>query len=345
LSPGSIDEHKEKDMERMSKKERIQAALTGKDVDRTPVGFWRHWPGDDQHEDSLVEVTLEFQRQYDLDFIKMPVSSTYCVNDYGVKYEYQGSPAGDRVYLERGIIKPEDWSRLKPLNIRKGTYGWYFNALRRVVQNRPEGVPVIATVFNPVTMAFYLAGPETALVHMRQYPDLVKQGLQALIQTCAGFVREIIAEGADGIFLSTQAATFEMMNYQEYQEFGRPGDMEVLKAASGGWFNILHMHGQYPMFSQLADYPVQAINWHDRTTIPDLTAAGKIFPGGLMGGVEQYRLLHFGTPGDVKEQVCDAIRQMNKRRLIVTTGCTYPITVPHLNLVAMRQAVEESAVR
>ena len=51
----------------MSKKERLQAVISGETPDRTPIGFWRHWPGDDQSPDSLAAVTLRFQNQYDLD--------------------------------------------------------------------------------------------------------------------------------------------------------------------------------------------------------------------------------------------------------------------------------------
>lgn len=324
----------------MTKRERIKSTIAGKEVDRVPVGFWRHWPGDDQQEDAMVDVTLEFQSKFDLDFIKIPVSSTYCVSDYGVKHEYQGSPAGDRVYLERAVKKPEDWSRLEPLNVHKGVYGWYLKALRRVIQEKSDDVPVIATIFNPITMACYAAGSQIALAHMRQYPDLFKPGLEALTQTCTDFVWEIMETGADGIFLSTQAASFEMMSYDEYKEFGRSGDIKVLNAASGGWFNILHLHGQYPMFSQLADYPVQAINWHDRTTSPDLTKASQLFPGTLVGGIEQYKLLHFGSPEDVKKQAHEAMQEMKGGKLIVAPGCTYPITVPQANLEALREAVE-----
>ncbi len=59
-----------------------------------------------------------------------------------------------------------------------------------------------------------------------------------------------------------------------------------------------------------------------------------------MGGVEQYKTLRFGSSLNVEAQVYDAIKQMRGRRLIVTPGCTYPIDVPHANLLAMRKAVE-----
>lgn len=327
-------------MPQMTKLERVRAALAGKPVDRMPVGFWRHWPGDDQREDSLVEVTLDFQRRYDQDFIKLPVSSTYTVHDWGVTHEYRGSIMGDRTYLERTVKKVEDWDRIQALDVNRGTYGWHLSALRSILRRKDKDTPLVVTMFNPLSVLLYLAGDETGLVHLRRYPERVVPALQAVIDTCAAFAREAINAGADGIFLSAKQASYEMMSDEEYRRFGRPGDLAVLKAASAGWFNILHLHGQHPMFARLADYPVQAMNWHDRTAAPSLSEAAKIFPGTLMGGVEQYQVLHFGSAEEVAAQVQDAVRQMKGLRLMVTPGCTYPLSVPHANLTAMRKAVE-----
>jgi uroporphyrinogen decarboxylase len=329
----------------MSKRERIQAALAGRAVDRVPMAFWRHWPGDDQREDSLALVTLEFQRTYDLDFIKFPVSSTYTVADYGVKHEYQGSLGGDRTYLEYVIKRVEDWQRIKPLDVHKGTYGWHLQSLRRVIQLKEPDTPVIVTMFNPLALAFYLAGEETCLAHMRTHPERVETAINALTQTCADFAKAAIDEGADGIFLSARFASYEVMSEMEYDRFGRPGDLAVLAAAADGCFNVLHVHGQHPMLPQLSNYPAHVLNWHDRTAYPGLAEAAKFFKGALMGGIDQYKVLQDGSPEDVTAQVHDAMRQMNGRRLIIAPGCTYPLSVPHANLVAMRRAVETAASR
>jgi len=324
----------------MLKQERIKAVLAGKAVDRVPVAFWRHWPGDDQQPDTLANVTLEFQKRYDLDFIKIPVSSAYCVDDYGVTHEYRGNLIGDRDYLERVIKRPEDWDRIEPLNIQKGTYGRHLLAFKKVIERKEQDTPVIFTIFNPLAMASYLAGDQTMLVHLRRYPEKVEIALKALTQTCVNFVKAVLDEGADGIFLSTRWASYELISEQEYLRFGKPGDMDVLKASSDGWFNVLHLHGQHPMFSALSDYPVQAVNWHDRTALPGMHKAKEICSKVLMCGVEQYQTLNFGSPAEIQSQVYEAISLMKGRRLIVTPGCTYPISVPHANLLAMRKAVE-----
>ena len=324
----------------MTKRERIKAALAGEMVDRVPVAFWRHWPGDDQKPDSLAMVALDFQLRYDLDFIKVPVSSVYCVEDYGVTHTYKGSYMGDREYLERAVERVEDWDHILPLDVHKGTYGWSLEALRKIMEQRETDTPVIHTMFNPLAMAAYLAGDETLLVHLRSEPQRVLRALEALAETSARFVRAALAEGCDGVFLSTRFASYEMMSEEEYRRFGRPGDTAVLAAASeGGWFNVLHLHGQHPMFIPLSDYRVQAVNWHDRTAWPGLAEGGKLVGHAVMGGVEQFKTLHVGSREEVQAQVRDAIQQMKGRRLIVTTGCTYPLGVPHSNLLAMRRAV------
>jgi uroporphyrinogen decarboxylase len=327
-------------MDVMTKRERIKAALAGEAVDRVPVAFWRHWPGDDQKPDSLAAVALDFQTRYDLDFIKVPVSSVYCVEDYGVTHTYNGSYMGDREYLERVVRRVEDWDTIHPLDVQKGGYGRGLEALRMIMEQKEADTPVIFTMFNPLAMAAYLAGDETLLVHLRSQPQRVLRALEALAETSARFVRAALAEGCDGIFLSTRFASYELMSEEEYRRFGRPGDTAVLAAASeGGWFNVLHLHGQHPMFIPLSDYRVQAVNWHDRTAWPGLAEGAKLVKHAVMGGVEQFKTLHLGSAEEVRAQVRDAIGQMGGRRLIVTTGCTYPLGVPHSNLLAMRNAV------
>ena len=330
-------------MAEMSKRERLQAAIAGKPVDRPPIAFWRHWPIDDQDPASLARATLDYQRRFDWDFIKVTPSHTYCVRDWGSVDAYRGRPVGDRDHLEWTIKAPEDWDRIEPLDVQSGALGRQLECLRLVLDRRPQ-VPVIQTVFNPIGAARYLAGDETFLVHMRRYPERFTRALEAISRTCADFCAAAIAAGADGIFLSTTAASYDVMSVEEHDRFARPYDLAALNAAKDGWLNVLHLHGKHPMLPVVADYPAQVLNWHDRTAGPSLADAQRIFPGAVAGGVEQYTLLHFALPTEVAAQVQDAISQTGGRRLIVAAGCTYPLTVPEGNLFAARQAVESAAL-
>lgn len=329
----------------MKKIERIKAALSGKQVDRPPVALWRHWPIDDQRAELLAERALDFQKRYDWDFIKIPPSSSYCIDDYGAKHAYRALPSGrwllgERTYKARLIQQISDWDAIMPVDISKGTYGRILQCLKIVIEKRDPDIPVIQTVFNPINMARYMAGDEVYLAHLRRAPEKLERALKAMTETCANFVRASISEGADGIFLSTSAASYDVMSVAEHDRFCRPYDLEVLRAGTKGWFNILHIHGQQPMFTELTDYTVQAVNWHDRSAGPGLKEAFGLFNGALVGGIEQYHTLHFGTPEEVEAQVHDAVRQTNGRRLIVAAGCTYPVTVPECNIFAVRRAID-----
>jgi uroporphyrinogen decarboxylase len=102
---------------------------------------------------------------------------------------------------------------------------------------------------------------------------------------------------------------------------------------------MLHLHGQNVMFDLVADYPVQAVNWHDRETAPTLREALDRFPGALVGGLSRLETMVRGTPDDVRQEVRDALEQTAGRRLIVGTGCVMYLTTPVGNIRAARKAV------
>jgi uroporphyrinogen decarboxylase len=257
-------------------------------------------------------------------------------------HAYRGRAVGDRDHYDRVVKRIEDWDRIRPLDIAQGACARTLESLRLVLAERDPDTPVIQTLFSPLTMARFLAD-DLYLVHLRRDPARVARALRALTETCAAFARAAVAAGADGIFLSTMASTYEVLSPAEQRDIARPADLTILQAAGGGWLNILHVHGQHPMIHETADYPVHGLSWHDRTAGPSLADAARIFPGALVAGIEQFSLLHFGTPAEVETQVQDAIAQTKGRRLIVAAGCTYPLTAPDCNLVAARHAVEKLA--
>jgi uroporphyrinogen decarboxylase len=115
----------------------------------------------------------------------------------------------------------------------------------------------------------------------------------------------------------------------------------VLDAAAGCWFNMLHIHGVDVMFDLLAGYGVlQAVNWHDRETSPSLGEGLRKITGAVCGGLARWDDLLRGDPQRIRQRVADAIDQTGGRRIIVSSGCVSPVTMPLRNLRAVRSAVE-----
>ncbi|MBI2876859.1 MAG: uroporphyrinogen decarboxylase [Candidatus Tectomicrobia bacterium] len=325
----------------MNKRERLQAALAGEPLDRPPVAFWRHFPGDDQDPQALAQATLAFQQRYDFDFVKVTPSSAFSVEDWGVETTWRGNQEGTREYLRRRIQKPQDWRELEPLDVHQGTLGGQLHCLRQIKAALGEETPFLQTIFNPLAVARYLRG-EDFLVDLRRHPELFRAGLETITDTIARFTQAALEAGADGIFLAVQQASHRILSEAEYREFGIPYDRRILEAAQRGWFQLLHLHGEEVFFELLADYPVQAINWHDRATAPSLAEAQGCFRGAVMGGLRQWETLLQGTPEQVRAEVAEALVQTGGRRYLVGAGCVVPLTTPERNLWA---AIEAAGAR
>ena len=318
---------------------RLEACLSGIQPDRVPVALWRHFPVDDQTPAGLASATIEFQRTYDFDLVKVTPASSFCLKDWGAEDEWRGATEGTREYTRRVIQQPEDWAQLPALSPTKGRLGDQLECLRLIVNELGPHTPVIHTVFNPLSQAKNLVGSEALLVHLHRYPDAVQAGLRILAETTRRFVEAAIQTGIAGVFFAVQHAQYGLLSEAEYETFGRPYDFRVLEPARKLWLNMLHLHGEQVMFEGFLDYPVAVINWHDRDTWPSLKQAQGLYAGAVCGGLQRERTMVLGTPDDVTAEALDAIQATAGKRFILGTGCVLPIIAPRANLRAARQAV------
>ncbi len=325
----------------MTARDRVQAAVSGGPVDRVPIALWRHFPADDQKADSLAAAHVAFQRKYRWDFLKITPASGYYGDDWGLRASYKPNREGVRHYTDRPIKKPDDWNRLRALDITSGVYGRELHAISLIRQALPDDL-LLSTIFSPLTIARTLAGDQALVRYLRENPDPLHQGLDLISDVTSRFASESLAAGCDGIFYATQCATADYLTVEEYAEFGRPYDLRVLDAAGGAELRIVHLHGMAIMFEQITDYPVDVINWHDRRTAPTLADAAHRFSGCLAGGINEVVTLGAGTPQAIAAEIHNAVAQTGGRRHIVAAGCTIPIDITEDRLLAARQAVERA---
>jgi uroporphyrinogen decarboxylase len=315
-------------MEKPTHKERIQEVLAGRRPDRIPVALWRHFPVDDQDPDTLARSTLDFQRRYDFDLIKVTPASSFCLKDWGAQDRWEGNTEGTRKYVERVVRRPQDWERLKVLDPRGGFLGAQIRCLKTVVQNAGGTTPVLQTIFNPLAQAKNLCGDGILKQHLQQHPDAVRAGLDAILQTTVRFVEACRETGMDGIFLAVQHATAKFFSEAEYREWGLAADLQLLAAAGDSWLNMLHIHGEAIHFGLLSGYPAQMINWHDREAGPSLKDGFEQSKKTVCGGWRQWETIALGDGNLVDREAGDAVEQMRGKNLILGTGCVTPIISP-----------------
>jgi uroporphyrinogen decarboxylase len=324
--------------ENITHRERIENCLRGDTSQITPVALWRHFPVDDQTPEGLAKSILDFQRAYNFDLVKVTPASSFCIKGWGVEDEWRGNPEGTRQYVRKAINSPDDWLKLPILDPETGALGDQLTCLKLVCDELGPDVPVIQTIFNPLAQAKNLAGGETLLVHLRQYPEAVLEGLHSITETTSRFIDAIGETGIAGIFYAVQHANYQLLSETEYLQFGKRFDLDLLEMTNEKWLNMIHLHGSNVMFKIFSDYPVQVINWHDRETFPTLVEGKELFPGVVCGGLQRSRTMELGTPEQVLAEGRDAIHSARNQRFILGTGCVMQITTPRANIMAAIQA-------
>jgi uroporphyrinogen decarboxylase len=334
----------------LTARERLQACIKDDPaLDRPPVALWRHFPVDDQSPESLAAATLDFQHHYDFDLVKVTPASSFAIRDWGAQDAWEGSTEGTRRYTHHPIQTPGDWERLPKLDPRKAPHlSRQITCLRQIRAGLGPETPLLQTVFSPLAQAKNLAGGEALIVHLRQYPEAVLNGLRVIAESTRRFVEAAMETGIDGIFYAVQHAQAGLMTLDEYKTFGLPFDMTTTEPADGLWCNLLHLHGLNIYFDLVPAFSPRfpIVNWHDRETYPSLAEARTSevlktseFPAVFCGGVSQHTIV-YANASAVREEVLDALRQTGGRRLLLGTGCVVPVIAPHGNILAARRSVE-----
>ena len=322
----------------MNKNARIKAALAGAEVDRVPLSFWLHFPDIDFNGPLLAERLIEFNDRFDLDFIKVMPSGLYTVVDWGCEIKRFNNPYDVPIVVNFAINSPADWDALSVLDVCSGAWGEETRALEVLADQIGGEVPFVETIFSPLTTAFKLAG-EKLFDHVKDAPDILHKGLEVITQTTVSFVEAACQRGISGIFFATQCATSDWMSLDAYDEFGKRYDLQVLSAlGESTYLNILHIHGSNTYFKELSNYPVSALNWHDRLTYPSLSQARELTSKCLIGGINESDVVEKSN-SDVMGEVRQAIENNNGKGLIIAPGCVLPTRIPQERLKLLRESV------
>jgi uroporphyrinogen decarboxylase len=330
----------------MTHRERVRAVLQGEAIDRPAISLWHHFPGQDDTPEKLTASTIAFQQEYDVDLIKLMPTGMYSVLDYGVEVYLSGDTIGTTRFAAGPIKAPSDWAGLPVVSPERGALGDQVEVVRRVRAALGPDVPIIQTIFSPLTMATKVAGTnEAVLAAIERDEAALEEGLARMASDVVAFGRACLEAGADGFFFATQLASRATFPEAVYRRFGVPYDLQVLRALrSGAWCTILHLHGLEPLFGLAQEYPVDAVNWHDRETEPGLSAALGQTVRSLVAGIARMGAVVSGTTEEAAAQVRDAVAQTGGHRLIVAPGCVIPTNAPAANLHALRQAIEDCPV-
>ncbi|UCC44484.1 MAG: hypothetical protein JSU65_00720 [Candidatus Zixiibacteriota bacterium] len=329
-------------MSTLSHRERLQTITAGEKPDRFAASFWRHFFHAEHHAEGTVEAMLGFQKQFDWDFMKINPRADYHVEGWGLTQHWSHNEFKKHTKGNFPIKSADDWVTLKALSTSTPVLAEHLKVVSEIRKGSDRELPVLMTLFTPLSIAGRMVEDQQMLVdHIRMEPAKVEIGLRTITDTFARFVSELRNAGADGLFYATtQWASSDRLTWEEYERFGVPYDLELVRAAENDALNLLHVCSTNNYLEELAklDYNAAMYNWDSfhPTNTPLEDAHNIITTGALVGGVDHRGWLQNSTPEEVTVLVDQLKSGTDPSRLIIGPGCSIPPETPLENLKAIR---------
>lgn len=334
--------------------------------DRVPWALWGHFPSlpflkyyswekanRDGEELAKAHIALLNELDYKMDLLKVSPFFRYMAFHWGARFRFTNNEEVVKP-VEVPVKEPEDWAKLSILDPRKelGENLRTISVLSREIGRR---MPFIYTIASPMVQALHhVSTPQRVYVDMKTQPDLLRQGIETIAQTCIDFGKACIDEGATGIFYSIGSAGdfWSRMNEKQLNEYVLNYDKKVLNAFENAPIKLLHIcstkkenpeqNGGLMEKGWFANYPADAINWSDTKFTPS-SIAKRIYGHKfcIVGGVDQSHTMKYGKPHEVEEKIKASIEGAAEGGgFIIGPGCILRQETPLANFNAVARAVE-----
>ena len=326
----------------MNGRKRVEAALALGVADRPPVGAWGHTYKEEWSPDSLASITVARARQFGWDFVKFQPRASSFAEAFGSVYKPAGHRLKGPVLVSAAVSDLDSWSKVALVNPK--ALDDQVESIGMVARELGGDVPVIQTVFSPITVGGYLVGKSKSRVvrELRKHPDLVRPALDRIAEALVGFSRRSVEAGAAGIFYAISGYTSkDAMAESVYRELLLPYDVGVLRQLpTEAWFNVVHLCGSNLNFGLARDLPAQAVSWsiHNQGN-PSLVEGRTISGRAVMGGLGQRSSLLYGPPPEVEAEALRAVAETGGHGLLLAPGCSVPTRARDVNLAAMVSAI------
>ncbi len=276
----------------LGRKERIDRAMRGADVDRVPFSFWQHFRL--RTAEAHAEATLDFHRRYRTDLVKVMSEFPY------------PKPAGK-------------WYELRP---EANPFPQQIRALELIRDGLQGAAYFIETVFNPWRVAQKLSSNEEVRKLKEEKPQALLDALEAITQSEINHARLALAAGAVGVFLSVDGAVAAELSPEEYAKFSAPFDQRILEAVSGARLNVLHLHVEPEYLGLFHGFPAAILNYSQRVSGIPMAEMRRQFGAVLAGGIDEVDYRALGL--DELRGQWEAASKAAGPKFILTPGCSVP---------------------
>ena len=315
----------------MNYRERFYAAMDQKPVDRVPVGFWHHFPGENWTGQNNIDSHIRYYKTLNLDFLKIMCDGFF---------EYPFSTP---------IKTASDWGRIRPLGKDSP---WVRDQIERakVINDVFQADRVcLYNVFVPFTIIRHSTSSPLVMAHLAENPAAIHHAMKVVASDSIDLIRGLMEEaGCDGLYLPLQGAEFGRFTREQYDEVVRPYDKLIYDLSNFySDYNIAHLCAWAGDPNQLEfwrDVPVKCVNWAvsiEKMSLPE----GRKFFGGktCLGGFDNRPtgLLCTGSKEHIKRYTRQLIKSYGTTGLILGADCTIPADIDYDRIRWVIEAAEE----
>jgi len=279
----------------MTSKERIDRALIGQDVDRSPFSYWYHFLDAAKPGEEHARSTLAFHDKFHTDLVKV-------MSDYPY-------PAAQG-----------DWWALRE---EKNPFPQQIAALSKIRDGLGGKAYFVETMFNPYKVAENLSSPDAVRRLQHEKPQAFLDAMEVIAKSEANHARRAIAAGAAGVFVAIANAQTGYMTPGDYGKFSEPFDKMVLEAVRSAPLNVLHLHGDKVYLDRFyRGWAATGINYSEHGTGVSIAKVRAQYPGVILGGLDEVNYRKLGG-AELKVQWM-AARSAAGAKFILTPGCSVP---------------------
>lgn len=302
----------------MTKKERVIAAIEGREPDKIPSGFSLHFPKEEAFGDAAVDAHIRFFEESDTDILKI-------MNENMVPYMGE---------IQHG----SDYQMVREMSLEDPFMQDQITLIKKILKRCDRSAFLLGTLHGITASSIHpleKMDPEYTYEEVRQKlcrllhedKDAVLAGMQRIADVMCELAREYIHLGVDGIYYAALGGETRFFTDEEFEEFIKPFDLQIMKSIKeAGGYCFLHICKDHLNMNRYRDYApwTDVVNWGVYEAPFSLEDGRKLFPGKtIMGGLpNRHGALVDGPKEAVREEVHKVISGFGRTGFILGADCT-----------------------
>jgi uroporphyrinogen decarboxylase len=333
----------------------FSALLRGESTRRFLTSAWQHFVGDEYDPVRFATATVNFNRTWDWDWVKINPRAVYYSEAWGSVFDHDDYAGVVPRQVSAVIADVADLAKIRPLDPRTNPVLSEHIASARLIREQLHDRAVIQTVFSPLSVLLQLAGlplypgdevagTTTQFTRddlLQTDPELTLTALAAVARTFADYVALLVAPvdeggaGLDGIFYAVTGTPSGDFDRQAFDKYSRPYDLQVLEAV-GDARVVLHTCRANSHPEWFTGYRIDALHWDQFQ--PGNPALDTDFGVTVVGGVNYELFASGGDRSEVAAQLEATLAAPLRRPFLLAPSCTIPTPADPDSLRRLRDA-------